>query len=635
MSSVALVVALAACVPRTGPTPAVRAETVETPSPMLHTSVPQDPAGAARGVEDTALADLLIRHWDHTMRRSPVWATRLGDRRFDDKLGDASWDAAVSDLRQAEAFLAEARELATEPPSNPRDALTLDIFTLQLQQSVDEGVCRFHAWSISPRFNALVEVYDLPEAHPVRTAADARSLLARYEAAPTWIASEAARLERGAREGMVAPAETLRRTLAQADAALARPLEDSPLLAPLSRTTPGLSPEERVAWERSMRAVVAARIRPALVAWRDQLREGVLPVGRPPEQAGLRFLPDGPACYAALVRRYTTLDRSPDEVHRAGLDAIAAVHDEFRALGPATVETDVLPDIFRALRESPDLRFRSADEVEAAAVDALTEAEMTVPSAFGRLPQAPCEVRRIPEHEAPYTTIAYYQPSEPGGGRPGAYFINTHAPDTRPRFEARALAFHEAVPGHHFQIAIAQELPELPAFRMHAGMTAFVEGWALYSERLADELGLYPTDVDRLGMLSFDAWRAARLVVDTGVHHLGWTRAEAETWMRENTPLADNNIVNEVDRYVSWPGQAVAYKTGQMEILALRAAAEAALGARFDRAAFHDVVLGAGAVPLPVLRARVVAWIASVEQTESSGEPGPDRHEVGGQPETP
>lgn len=628
MSSTLIVLALLACGPKAPPEPPV-------PAPAAAPSAPADPAGAAAGVADAAFGALLVRHWDHSLRQAPVWATRLGDRRFNALLGDATWEAAEADLVATRGFLSEAQEIASYGDLTEADALTLDIFVLGLQQTLDEAPCQFHAWSLSPRFNALVDIYDLPEAHAVRDAEDARTLLARYRAAPARIAAEADRLARGAAEGRAAPAETLRRTLAQADEALARPVEESPLMAPIERETPGLDGEARAAWQADMRAAVEQGIRPALIAWRDQIQADVLPVGRPPESAGLRFLPDGEACYASLVRRYTTLDRSPEQVHAAGLAAIASVHAEFAALGPATVGTAELSGIFRALREDPSLRFGTADEVEAAASQALAEAQAVVPEAFGRLPEAPCEVRPIPAHEAPYTTIAYYQPSEPGGGRPGVYFINTHAPDTRPRFEARALAVHEAVPGHHFQIAIAQELPALPAFRKHAGMTAFVEGWALYSERLADELGLYPTDVDRLGMLSFDAWRAARLVVDTGVHHMGWTRSEAEDWMRANTPLADNNIVNEVDRYVSWPGQAVAYKTGQVEILSLRAEAEAALGERFDRSAFHDVVLGAGAVPLPVLRSRVEAWVASAQQAEATGEPSPRDAEVIGDGEAP
>ena len=233
-----------------------------------------------------------------------------------------------------------------------------------------------------------------------------------------------------------------------------------------------------------------------------------------------------------------------------------------------------------------------------------------MPGYFGRLPQAECVIRRVPDHEAPFTTIAYYQPANPDGSKPGEYFVNTYAPQTRPRHEAEVLAYHESIPGHHLQIAISQELPELPAFRRYDGQTAFVEGWALYTERLADEMGLYTSDLDRLGMLSFDAWRASRLVVDTGVHHLGWSREQAEAFLIENTPLAENNIVNEVDRYISWPGQALAYKTGQLHIRKLRGQAEAALGDDFSLSAFHDVVLGSGAIPLPLVEQHVRAFIA-------------------------
>jgi uncharacterized protein (DUF885 family) len=230
---------------------------------------------------------------------------------------------------------------------------------------------------------------------------------------------------------------------------------------------------------------------------------------------------------------------------------------------------------------------------------------------FGVLPQADCVVKPIPAHEAPYTTIAYYQPASPDGTRSGVYYVNTYAPETRPRHEAEALAWHESIPGHHLQIAIAQELPDTPAFRKHMGMTAFVEGWALYTERLADEMGLYSGDVDRLGMLSFDAWRAARLVVDTGIHHKGWSRRQAEDFLRTHTPLADNNIVNEVDRYIGWPGQALGYKTGQIVFWQLRRRAEQALGECFDLKGFHDAVLTGGPVPLPVLERQVDAWIAA------------------------
>jgi uncharacterized protein (DUF885 family) len=222
-------------------------------------------------------------------------------------------------------------------------------------------------------------------------------------------------------------------------------------------------------------------------------------------------------------------------------------------------------------------------------------------------------VRRIEEHEEKFSTIGYYRQSSTDGSRPGTYYINTYAPETRPRYEAEALAFHESVPGHHLQIAIAQELKGVPEFRKHQGVTAYVEGWALYTEHLADEMGLYSSDVDRLGMLSFDAWRACRLVVDTGIHAMGWSRQQAIDYMTENSCLAENNIANEVDRYITWPGQAVAYKIGQREILSLRDEAKQKLGDRFDIKAFHDAVLSNGAVALPVLREEVEAYIAQVQ----------------------
>jgi uncharacterized protein (DUF885 family) len=267
-------------------------------------------------------------------------------------------------------------------------------------------------------------------------------------------------------------------------------------------------------------------------------------------------------------------------------------------------------EIQRRLRADPEMHFKTAAEVEAKAREALGRAQASVPRWFGVQPQMPCEVRVMGMNEAPYSTIAYYRPGSADGKRPGAYMINTYLPETRPRYEAEALAFHESVPGHHLQISIAQELKGVPEFRKHQGVTAFVEGWALYTEHLADEMGLYSGDVDRLGMLSFDAWRACRLVVDTGIHAMGWSRQQAIDYMTENSCLAENNIVNEVDRYITWPGQAVAYKIGQREILSLRDEAKKKLGDRFDIQAFHDAVLSNGAVALPVLREQVEAYIA-------------------------
>jgi uncharacterized protein (DUF885 family) len=279
------------------------------------------------------------------------------------------------------------------------------------------------------------------------------------------------------------------------------------------------------------------------------------------------------------------------------------------ALGARVLGTRTRQEAIAALRADPALHFTTRDEVEAKAVAALARANEVTPAWFGRLPQASCEVVRMGAHEEEHSTIAYYRHPAEDGSRPGSYAINTSHPETRPRYEAEVLAYHESVPGHHLQVAIAQELEGLPSIRRHLGPTAFMEGWGLYIERLADEMGLYSGDLDRIGVLSFDAWRASRLVVDTGIHALGWTRDQAIAYMLDHTALGANNVVNEVDRYIVYPGQALAYKTGQLELLRLRDDAKARLGPAWDIRAFHDTVLGEGAIALPTLRSIVDAWI--------------------------
>jgi uncharacterized protein (DUF885 family) len=313
-------------------------------------------------------------------------------------------------------------------------------------------------------------------------------------------------------------------------------------------------------------------------------------------------LPGGAEAYRAVSRAHTSVDTEPEAVHVIGLEEIRRIDSEFVELGGHLLGTNGLEATLKALREDPALRFATREEVEAVARASLERANGAIGQWFGRLPKAPCEVVVMPAHEEKHSTIAYYREPAADGSRPGQYYINTSAPETRPRYEAETLAFHESVPGHHLQIAIAQELDHLPAFRRFWGSTAYVEGWGLYTERLSEEMGLLSGEIDGFGVLSFDAWRASRLVVDTGIHALGWTRQAAIDFMAAHTALGLNNIANEVDRYIAHPGQALAYKVGQLELLRLRAEAHDRQGDRFDIRRFHDVVLGEGALPMPVLR---------------------------------
>jgi uncharacterized protein (DUF885 family) len=571
----------------------------------------KSPIDAASGATDAALADLFRRHWNWQMRNAPLWATELGDHRFDDRLGDHS-QAGIERTRQEEqAFLDETRHLQ---PQSPEDRVHLRLFTEMLANDLATRICQGSRWQVSTFFNGVLGWNELPEQHPVRTVADGKNLLARYREVPVLIDQDIAGLRQGLSEQRVATAESIRRVIAQVKTQLADPDEKWALTAPARASHSGWSAEEERAFSSAIRDLVARTIRPAYARYLALLENELLPHARSDDKAGLVALPDGAACYAAEIRYHTGLDKSAAELHQLGLDEMARIHGEMRALGKQLLNSDDLVTIFQRLRSDPAFHFRSSNEVMKKAEESLAAARARIPQFFGVLPRAACVVKQIPAYEQAFSTIAYYQEPHPGDGKPGEFRVNISQPETRPRHEAAVLAFHESIPGHHLQIARAQELPAMPAFRRYLGLTAFVEGWGLYSERLSDEMGLYAGDADRMGMLDYDAWRAARLVVDTGLHAMGWSRQQAIDYMKENTALAENNIVNEVDRYISSPGQALAYKVGQLEIRRLRHDAEERLGPRFDIKGFHDAVLGGGAVSLAVLADQVKAWVDTAAQ---------------------
>jgi uncharacterized protein (DUF885 family) len=577
---------------------------VRTPEVPMET---RWPANATSGVTDPGLARLLGEQWAYTLERSPTFATELGDHRFDDRLEDVGPEALERDRRMRAQWIVLAEGIA-EADLNEADRLSVELFLWQRRMDEATDRCRGETWQFGPTSNPISGTSYLPELHTVTTPQDGANLLARYRAIPKLVDQTIANLRVGLAEGRVATAHSTRLSIDMADRELAKPLAEWPLLAPAAKDHPDWPAGELDAYRSELGAVVEGDVKAAFTRWRDFLRDEVLPVARPDEKSGLVWLPGGEACYRAAIEYHTTLPKTADEVHQTGLDELARIHAAMAGIGERTLGTSDRAEIFARLRSDAALHFGSADEIEQKAQSSLARAREAIPRWFGRLPKADCVVRRIPDYEAPYTYVAYYRPPHQDGSKPGEYFVNTLAPETRPRFEAEALAFHESIPGHHLQIAIAQELPDTPAFRRHAYTTAYAEGWALYTEVLADEMGLYSGDLDRLGQLSFDSWRAARLVVDTGIHAKGWSREQAVQFMLENTPLAENNIRNEVDRYVNWPGQALGYKIGQLEMLALRREAEARHGDRFDIRGFHDVVLTGGPMTLPLLRARVEAW---------------------------
>ncbi len=428
-----------------------------------------------------------------------------------------------------------------------------------------------------------------------------------------------ATLRRSLADGLVACDAPVDRVAGILTDLLAGPDDDWPLVAPLA----GLRTRRRRGLvhggSRALRGGRARRRRrrhpPCLrAASTTTLATEIRPAARPADRPGLCHVPGGEATYRNLVRVHTSLDVTPEELHRTGLARSTASTRSWPTSPVGRSGPGASPDALAACGAIPALHFGTRDEVFAKAASALERAAEAIPGWFGRLPQAPCEVVRMGAHEEEHSTIAYYRHPAEDGSRPGQYYINTAHPETRPRYEAEVLAYHESIPGHHLQIAIAQELTGLPAFRRHLGPTAFFEGWGLYTERLADEMGLYSGDLDRIGVLSFDAWRASRLVVDTGMHAHGLDAAAGHRLhARAHRPRAEQHRQRGRPLHRRSPGQALAYKTGQLELLRLRAEASERLGPAFDIRAFHDVVLGNGAIGLETVRGVVETWIAGIQ----------------------
>ncbi|HEY8057119.1 MAG TPA: DUF885 domain-containing protein, partial [Acidimicrobiales bacterium] len=456
---------------------------------------------------------------------------------------------------------------------------------------------------------------DLLQIAPQTQAADADSaarLVERYRQAGRFLDQAAERFRSGLAHGRTPAAICIERSLNQVDGYLASSLDDDPFVRlPPPQDTEGW---DEGAWRDQLRQVTEEIIRPGFVRYRAVLADDLQPVARPDERPGLCHLDGGDEIYAALVRLHTTTDLSPQELHDIGMEEITQrLPVEYAEIGRRAFDLPDTEAVFERLRSDPALKYATGDEIMADAADALDRAKAAMGDWFGSLPESDCAIVPVPEYLAADAPAAYYFPPAGDGSRPGTYYVNTHNPGDKSRTEAESIGYHEAIPGHHLQLAIAAELTDLPAFqRFGFGNTAYVEGWALYTERLADEMGLYSGDLDRLGMLSADAWRAGRLVVDTGLHALGWTRRQAIDFLLEHTPLDEGEVTVEIDRYIGMPGQALAYKAGQREFFRLRAAARDQLGERFDIKGFHDAVLAHGSVTLPILGDLVDEWVASL-----------------------
>lgn len=551
--------------------------------------------------ESAELYDIAKEYFELLKSNNPLFATSIGDRGFDDKLPDITFHGRRRMQTQYESILDRCRKIS-EGSLSEADKLTRTALIVDTAGLSDYLSCDLEDWTVDPLGGPQVDFLNLESYQPVKTPEQGRAMVARWRSMGPYFDEHIANLRRGIQENKLAVRALVEKVIEEVEDLLGKPNSNWALLHPLAVSHGDWSETERQDFKDALTSAVQESIRPAYGRYLEFLKNDVRDRARSQDLPGIMHIPGGADSYAKLIRLHTSLDLTPEELHQTGMREVAKINKEMEALGEKVFGSRDRKDILKRLRSDPSLYFSSRDEVFEKAEEALAKAKAAIPKWFGRLPQADCEVVLMEEHEEKHSTIAYYRQPAADGSRPGRYYINTSEPNTRPRYEAEALAYHESIPGHHLQIAIAQELEDIPEFRKHSGVTAFVEGWGLYSERLADEMGLYSADLDRIGILSYDSWRACRLVVDTGMHAMGWARDKAINFMFENSGLAKNNIVNEVDRYITWPGQALAYKTGQLEITRLRHISKDHLGERFEIKSFHDAVLRNGAVPLEALR---------------------------------
>ncbi len=558
---------------------------------------------------DHDLRALAEEYWERLLRASPTFATFVGDHRYDDRMEDLSvtYERQLRDHWQS----LHDRSKAVDPAKLDRsERVTRGLLISETADAIEAIDKRL----VELRYDQMQGVaLELLQTVPVLNAPEpdhAWRLLERYRQVPVLLGQAMDRFAEGVAAGRTPVRICAERALNVIDGYLASPLESDPF----TKIAGPPDWDGEAEWRNAFAAVARDVIRPAFAAHREALAALLLPVARDDDHPGLCHLgADGEDIYATLVRQHTTLGLSAEEIHAIGMEEVTQrLPAEYAEVGSRLFGTSDLAEIFHRLRAEPSLRYVDASEILADAHDGIGRASAAMTEWFGRLPQAACRIEPVPEFLAPDSPGAYYFPPAADGSRPGTYYVNTFEPGQKNRYEAASVAYHEAIPGHHLQIAIANELEDLPTFqRQSLSNTAYVEGWGLYAERLADEMGLYLTDIDRVGMLAADSWRACRLVVDTGMHALGWTRQQAIDFMAGYTPVAVEELVVEIDRYIAMPAQALAYKLGQREIFRLRADAERRLGEHFDIKGFHDTVLGSGAVSLPVLGELVEEWIAS------------------------
>jgi len=568
-------------------------------------------ATAQDAAHTKALHDLFEREWEYDLRENPARASQMGDRRWNDRWGDVSLAAIKRRHDHDKEVLSTLTKIDRTKLSKP-EQVNYDLFKNELEMAIEGFKYRWYLVPLNQR-GGIQSQNELADSLRFATVKDYEDWIARLESFPVYMDQTIALMREGINARMLLPEVIMRRLPAQIDRQIVSNPDESLFYKPFKKFPAAIPVRDQ---ERLMKAAIAAirsNIIPSYQRFKKFFVEEYLQASF--KEVGAWQMPEGDAMYSFLVRRYTTTNITPREVHEQGLSEVKRIRAAMQEVMDQVGFKGSFQEFFTFLRTDKRFYYNTPEELFAAYQAISKRIDPHLVKVFKTLPRMPYGVEPIPSAIAPDTTTAYYRQPSADGSRAGTYFVNLFQPESRPKWEMMALSLHEAVPGHHLQIALAQEQGDIPNFRRYGGYTAFVEGWALYAESLGEEMGLYDDPYAKFGQLSYEMWRAVRLVVDTGIHQMHWTRKQAIDYFMENCPKQELDIINEIDRYIAWPGQALAYKTGQLKIKGLRESANRQLGSKFDLREFHEVVLSSGAVPLDVLERNVVEWIAEKKKS--------------------
>ena len=550
---------------------------------------------------------LLDQDWERTLEENPYFASLLGDYRFNNRVSSNSLEKFQSDANYEKTFLEKLSQIKLSN-LNDADRLNYRLIKMSMEVSLEGRNFPKHYMELNQR-GGVQDYYSYGDRLSFKNKKDYEDWFERIKGFNQNVKNSLKNNKEGLEMGYTQPKLVTRAVVSQIEGILASDLEDHPYYKIFQSANEVIGDEEASEIQIRVKDFIKNELNPSYWELMTFLKNVYIPNSR--NTVGISDVPNGKAWYEYLSKYHTTTDLTPDEIHEIGLKEVARIRAEMEEIIALVEWEGDFNSFLRFLRTDPQFYYETGEELLDAYRAMSKKIDAYMPSLFNKLPRAPYGVIPIPMESAPYTTTAYY--NAPSKGRPGYYYANLYKPETRPKYEIPVLSVHEAVPGHHHQIALAQELENVPKFRNHLSFTSFVEGWGLYSEQLGENMGLYNDPYDKFGQLTYDMWRAIRLVVDTGMHYKGWTREEAVNLFLQNTAKTPQDINNEVDRYIAWPGQALAYKIGQLKIIELRDKAKEELGENFDLKNFHDFILSFGSVPMNILEEKVDEFIENQE----------------------